>query len=449
MKSKAQLTVLLAISLAIGLAYGSDLPGSFLLAGAWLAFLVTTLLSLLADRTARSSVSPVLVVGGQVVVYGAFLPVWLLSSDQTSLLGIDYRAWYPAAAALTAVAGAAFCFGYLLRVIRNPMARPGLQIDDGRPEPSPLPGANLVLLVAVALTAYAVAHPGGASQGAVTGYLTEGPQYLAGAAVYVAWRTERQWQRWAAIGLFVVSEVVFFHAFIRYTFVITTLAAGLLVLWRRRTSPLISWRWLAVAVAGVFFAIGLLGSVRSQHLNQSSTGPSVEASALGSLDVFNPLAAAIATTHGHDYLLGTSYTYLFEQVIPRSLWPGKPLPPTVQAIYRFTNSQEGRAFPIWGEMYVNFGWTGVVGGMLLSGYVAAAAMALWLRHRQRLPGLDVIAAFSIPLLLQWASRGYFVQAVYNSFGFLAAPAILLFLETRPVRRPRAGVIAQPRRVITA
>ncbi len=56
--------------------------------------------------------------------------------------------------------------------------------------------------------------------------------------------------------------------------------------------------------------------------------------------------------------------------MPRSVWPDKPLDTGVMLAeykeYGFTNLSS----PLWGEFFIDFGWVGLVAGMLLVGYWA-------------------------------------------------------------------------------
>jgi hypothetical protein len=164
-----------------------------------------------------------------------------------------------------------------------------------------------------------------------------------------------------------------------------------------------------------------------------STAAGIQESAARSFDVFLPLAGLVPYTGQAGYQFGSSYGYLAYQVIPRSVWPGKPLPPTITAIGAYTEIREGRSFPVWGEMYLNFGWYGVAIGMGMFGYAVRKMMRYWLRNRFRFATLDVLAAISIPLLLQWTSRGLFVQLVYNTMGLIVGVLIVLALERRWAR----------------
>jgi hypothetical protein len=259
-----------------------------------------------------------------------------------------------------------------------------------------------------------------------TAYITYAPQYLAGVCLYLAYVSSNVVQRRICIGTLLLIDVYFFGFGIRYLFIVTTIAMALLIGWQHYGSLLLPSRWLVVAALFTFVVVGVVGGLRQRDA-QGRGRPFLEA-ATGSLEIVTPLAGVVRYTHQHGFLKGSSYTYLLQQVVPRSIWKNKPLPPIVTVIAQYTKASEGRAFPLWGEMYLNFGVAGVAFGMLLFGYGVSALTRWWLVLRRSMPGVDVLAAFAVPLLLQWISRGYFVQGVYNTFGFAIGPLLLIYLD---------------------
>jgi hypothetical protein len=81
-------------------------------------------------------------------------------------------------------------------------------------------------------------------------------------------------------------------------------------------------------------------------------------------------------------------------------------------------------------LFLNFGWYGVIGGMGAFGYGLRRWLGYWRWNRERFATLDILAAVTIALLVQWVSRGLFVQLVYNTMGLLIGPLILYVVERR-------------------
>ena len=76
------------------------------------------------------------------------------------------------------------------------------------------------------------------------------------------------------------------------------------------------------------------------------------------------------------FLYGTSFVNFFFFPIPRVLWPEKPqirIGPYVAQVLLYYNNQSGAPPGGIGELYMNFGWAGIVVGMALVGMFAAMA----------------------------------------------------------------------------
>lgn len=422
----------------------------------WAVAALVTLVVVLNDRIAGSSISPVLLVSGLAVIYAIVVPLNLLRSQDTFLLGIDYRPWFWAASASAALSVASFSLGYAIAGASPVVAGGGpIQVAGVLPPVSRL--ARRLAIVAGLLFVYRIASYGlggwaiklsndrSALEGA-TAYITYAPQYLAGLSLFLWHVSTTKHARSLYGGVLALLTFYFFATGVRYLVIVMIGSAGLLYYWGRRRRLLPRLRYLLLAVVVGLVVLGVGGNLRSQ----SSGGTSgIQASANRSFQIFTPMAGLIAHTEKHGYIMGTSYSYLAIQVIPRSLWPGKPFPPTYDALAAYTDIREGQSFPLWGELFLNFGWYGIGGGMLLFGYGMGRWLRYWLAHRADVLMLDVIAAVTIPLVVQWVSRGLFVQLVYNTMGLLIGPLILLAYERRlrrrraPVLPPRAGGARSP------
>lgn len=432
----------LLIGAAIGGRPSMDKVALFL----WGLAALVTLVVVLNDRIAGSSISPVLIVSGLAVIYGAVVPLNLLRKQETYLLGIDYRPWFWAASAAAALSVASFSLGYALSG-GNKLPASGETIEGASILPAVSRLARRLALFAGLLFLYRIFSYGlggwairlsedrSALEGA-TAYITYAPQYLAGLSLFLWHVSTTRGARYLHGALMAFLTFYFFASGVRYLVIVMIGSAGLLYYWKKRQRLIPRLRYLLIAVVVGFVVLGVGGNLRAQS-SGGTTG--IQASASQSFQIFLPMAGLIAHTEQHGYVLGTSYTYLGFQVIPRSLWSGKPFPPTYDAIAAYTDIREGQSFPLWGELFLNFGWYGIAGGMTLFGYGMGKWLRYWLKHRADVLMLDVIAAITIPLIVQWISRGLFVQLVYNTMGLLIGPLILLGYERR-LRRRRQSVL---------
>lgn len=432
------------IGAAIALRPSMDKVAIFL----WVVAALVTLIVVANDKIASSSVSPVLLVFGLAVIYAIVVPLGLIRNQKTYLLGIDYRPWFWAASATAALSAACFSFGYALAPrVRN--ATQLQSVDATAIAPAIAKLGRRLATVAGLLFLYRIASYGlggwairlsqdRSSLEGATAYITYAPQYLAGLALFLWHISQRRRTRWLWGVLLAVLTFYFFAAGVRYLVIVMAGSVALLYQWRRGRSPLPRVRYLALAVLLGYILLGFGGSLRAQS-SGGSTG--IRASANDSFQIFLPMAGLIHHTEATGYIMGSSYTYLAYQVVPRSLWAGKPFPPTYDAIASYTDIREGQSFPLWGEFFLNFGWYGIAGGMIIFGYGMGRWLRYWLAYRTDLLMLDIIAAVTIPLVVQWVSRGLFVQLVYNTMGLLVGPLILLAYERQLGRRRRLAVVA--------
>jgi oligosaccharide repeat unit polymerase len=452
---RTQYRVFLCITpLLVGVAIGVQPSPAQLAFLAWSAAALLQVVVLPKDRFSSSAASPTLIVFGLAAIYGVIVPLSLLRTQKTILLGIDYSEQLSSASAMCALATASFSFGYLLPQRRRRQPRIVLPLVDDTKVRSRIDALAKKLAVGAALLfLYRVARYGlgGWSirlgqdrtiQEGATAYITYAPQYLAGLCLYLWSTSPRPRTRWLAGSVTSLVTFYFFAAGVRYLVIVTIGAMALLYYWRRFGRLLPPLRYLIVAGLIGFLVLGYGGQLRGR----SSGGRSgLTESAADSFEISLPLAGLISYTQDTGYIMGASYTYLAYQVIPRSIWPGKPFPPTYTAIASYTDIREGRSFPLWGELFLNFGWYGVIGGMAAFGYMMRRWLRYWRSHRARYSTLDVIAAITLSLIVQWVSRGLFVQLVYNTVGLLVGPLMLLAYERRGRKRLSAEAnVAVPR-----
>jgi hypothetical protein len=421
-----------------GLAFGAvwsllDSRSSQFLVVAWVLFGLATVAAYLSRPELRTSASPVTVVVALVLLYGIYVPVNDLATRQTFVDGIDYSDWYSAASGTTALAGFGFVVGYLAS------RRASLHALGRLPErPALTPviwkvGAVVWLLLAYRLARYGVGTFTNDAAGAagVTAYLTYAPQYVGawGLVLCHAGRSRREHiVGWISV---ITAGALTVNAFARYIFILMALSTLLLLVWRRR-GVRGSIALLLVGLVGAALLIGIQGNRRSEATSSTARASSSVSSFRTDLEIVAPLAATIKWADDHAFLKGTSYGYVVPQAVPRQLWRSKPIDPTLTTVAQYTDPQQGRSMPLWGEMYLNFGIVGVLLGMLIIGYGYGFLIYRWSLSRS--PLLDVTVALLIALIVQAFSRALFVQAVYNGFGFLVVPLVILVLERRSKTR---------------
>lgn len=137
----------------------------------------------------------------------------------------------------------------------------------------------------------------------------------------------------------------------------------------------------------------------------------------------------------YDYLDGESYLEIFVLPIPRAIWEDKPVGRMPELQGNFFDTRIGASFPEYGEMYANFGLTGVAVGCLLFG---ALLQYTWVRFSRT---DDLVAALwlssIIPVLLLLFTRNYAAGIIAGQFGVLLG----VWWTARRVRRwQRAGSV---------
>ncbi len=389
--------------------------------------------------------SPLAIMAPLIVIYGVIVPVVGLLTDNTNLDGRDVRAYYMAGILASGIALTSLAFGYA-----GPY--PGRRERRLKARAGPFGNIALVALVAcgaIVGTAWRFLRYGiggrflgierdMAFEAGANGYVLYAPVVFGTMSLYMAFRSEtRTAVRLVAAVLAVCSSIYYAVSGVRYWFVVYAGAAGLLIFWRRWGAPRLPLRWLACAAIAAVAVLGILGAGRAPTVSsvEDLKRAEIQRAAWSSFDIFNTLAGAIEYTDSEGYVLGDTYAYLVFQPIPRSVWERKPEPPLGHIIGSISDPKVGRAFPIWGEMWVNFGLPGVVLGMALLGYVIRRLRDTWWMRRQWSVTYDVPAALTMLLLVQWISRGYFVQLVHNSLAFLLGPLVLASFDSR-VRRTR-------------
>lgn len=142
-------------------------------------------------------------------------------------------------------------------------------------------------------------------------------------------------------------------------------------------------------------------------------------------------------TRGHTYGRQLTGSALF--FVPRAVWSGKPEDTGVRVGQWMGLRMTNLSAPLWTEFWVDFGATGMVGGMALIGYAAARTDRRYARAVTRAgPGPGSVLAVAAPLIAGYTFillRGPLLQAA----GKLAIAALCLLListfrERRAERR---------------
>lgn len=127
-------------------------------------------------------------------------------------------------------------------------------------------------------------------------------------------------------------------------------------------------------------------------------------------------------------------------VIPRAVWPDKPLPVVNEPFSPVSSyaAIAGAAYPNVGEFYFEFGIIGVCGLMMAFGYLMARSRVAW-RHSENLFDMVLYGCF-LGAILQLTIRGYTPTNFYMML-MLLGPTVVMRGLARPGRgspRPSEG-----------
>jgi O-antigen polysaccharide polymerase Wzy len=160
------------------------------------------------------------------------------------------------------------------------------------------------------------------------------------------------------------------------------------------------------------------------------------------LDGMGILSVIIRDTPGRvEFQGGWSIAHVAIAYIPRVLWPGKPILGTGQFItetYGYGPGIESATGSTWiGELYMNFGWSGVLVGMTLAGVFLRFLQESFLGIEATIPAMLVGV---VALLTLSATMGGDILTSVNTVVFAIAPVVLAHvlirtLTPRPARMP--------------
>ncbi len=117
--------------------------------------------------------------------------------------------------------------------------------------------------------------------------------------------------------------------------------------------------------------------------------------------------------------------------IPRSVWPGKGLPLSIEFSERFFGLSGGMPPTIIGEFYWHLGWIGVILGMAVWGVLARVLLAFWRALPSRSHWL-VLYSFAFVNFVMSAEiiQGYLNAMVLQGIAFAGLTAILRWCRGR-------------------
>ncbi|MFE9724286.1 hypothetical protein ACFYQ5_12035 [Streptomyces sp. NPDC005794] len=142
-------------------------------------------------------------------------------------------------------------------------------------------------------------------------------------------------------------------------------------------------------------------------------------------------------TRGHTYGRQLAGSALF--FVPRAVWSGKPEDTGVRVGEWMGMNMTNLSAPLWTEFWVDFGASGVIGGLALIGYAAARTDRRYALAVTRAgPGAGSVLAVAAPLIAGYTFillRGPLLQAAGKlAIGALCLVLITTFREQRAARR---------------
>ena len=343
-----------------------------------LTVLIAAVVSLLVISSPTITLQPYSF-GALAVLYMAFVgglqPLYRITQNEGVFFGWDVLPLLAGASALTAVSLVGFTIGYIA-------FRPNRKLDRSSPQTLPHPRRFAIVIGVIGLAMYSgwltLSGSGWATglkllgeqatdalgSGPSVGYLYLGLDLVMASAVFaVAWAASIR--KRSRIALILGTSLTLFALFgFRYRLMILIIASVALLRGARMYQ--IKLRHVLVLVGAASIAFTLIGIYRAPSNSQRT--PTYRSSAIGSFDLSGALAIAVDEVPARrSYLLGRSYTPILTQWVPSAIWKEKPRSATIVLLADLTARGAGSALPFWGEVYVNFGWLGAMGGMFFFG----------------------------------------------------------------------------------
>lgn len=238
--------------------------------------------------------------------------------------------------------------------------------------------------------------------------------------------------RAAKITAFVMLLAIVFFSGTRAAILVPILVPIVIHYIHKGKSPSLASLGIAVALLVLLFAV--MQVVRGGVA--AGTGFDIDGSTLD--DLFSPFYAEIddfkvfysilgVVPERHGFLYGSQMIfYSLVLLIPRAIWPGKPMPQVYDIVNATYGSQavlDGVAYPNLGEYYAEFGVIGVIVCMFVLGLLCRYARNLYVKRR----GLSLSLVFYSLIygaLFQIIIRGYMPQN-FTMMLFLLSPVVLI------------------------
>jgi hypothetical protein len=138
---------------------------------------------------------------------------------------------------------------------------------------------------------------------------------------------------------------------------------------------------------------------------------------------------------------GDSLSYMSTVLVPRLLWPDKPIIATGADLYTAATGNEGSSIApgVFAEAYWNFGWLGIPLLMVPLGVILTifSKYSLSVMHREAWIHLPAVL---IGIAVGMRVDGMFVMDVFGSCGMALAYALAVFIVEQYVARPRARLV---------
>lgn len=182
----------------------------------------------------------------------------------------------------------------------------------------------------------------------------------------------------AALVISLAGVIVFANPFSNTRFIAAAAIVPIVIAWWRPRGG----RSAALFVAGGFIATLLLYPLANvfrtgksaDFFNGAATYTTID------FDGFQQVINSLKYVEDIGLSWGAHIVSAIAYPVPRSLWADKALPASIDVAshvgYHFTNL----SLPIHAELYIEYGWVGVIAGLALLGYVAGRVDHAWLRE---------------------------------------------------------------------
>ena len=146
---------------------------------------------------------------------------------------------------------------------------------------------------------------------------------------------------------------------------------------------------------------------------------------------------AVTVPNELEYQYGmASIVSVITMIIPRKIWPGKPISPIITNLHMFCGelaAKSGYAMPNISEYYLDFGVIGCIVMLFIFGQVLQKLKDLYRYKSYDRHGL-ILYSVMFPALLQVMLRGYSPSYMYLLF-FYSFPVIIMkyFVDNKSLK----------------